>query len=185
MSQFPDFLTKSVYNYQSSQRATSNISKISFSKVCYLWVVRKRKKKTAPVGNTGMLQTQYQQGPFQPKPLCDSVSKRLPSDFGAPQCLCCLILPDTSALRGRAVARLSRVKIKHRVQVHAKHLPPHPLYSETRPGAWIAIAKESLGSRQTWDAWAAVVIISLSCITRQIIEFCFRAGWEICKLETW
>lgn len=39
--------------------------------------------------------------------------------------------------------------------------------------------------QQTWDAWAAAVIISLSCITRQITEFCFRAGWEICKLETW
>lgn len=39
-----------------------------------------------------------------------------------------------------------RQDIKHRVQAHARHLPPHPLYSETRPGAWIAIAKESLGN---------------------------------------
>lgn len=51
---------------------------------------------------------QYQQGPSQLKPFHDSMAKCLPSDFRALPCLCCLVLPDTSALPDMAVAKQSR-----------------------------------------------------------------------------
>lgn len=46
--------------------------------------------------------------------------------------------------------------------------------------------RSHFGSRQTWDAWdvSIIVIINLNCITRQILEVFFRAGWGSSKLET-